>query len=113
MSCPEDCSCRSAFEYRLHPRIILPKLSLVQAGVEAAQPQQLRMGAFLDDPATINNDQAVGTAHRAQAVGDDQRGATHQQLPECVLDQALALRVQIAWRCPPESLIPRSPTRVS
>jgi hypothetical protein len=54
------------------------------------------MGALLDNPATIDHQEPIGAPYRAEPVGNDQRGSSHQQLSHGILDEPLALGVQIA-----------------
>ena len=88
----------------------------------------------LDDGAVVDDEDEVGVAHGAEAVGDDQGRAVAQRLVERPLqgllglavevggglvehDQAGALEQQASDRepllSPPESRWPRSPTTVS
>ena len=52
------------------------------------------MRAFLDDPAFVHHDDAVGGAHGRQAVSDDDGGAVRHQSVERVLHQSLTLSVE-------------------
>jgi hypothetical protein len=54
------------------------------------------VGAFLDDPAVVQNHQPVGPAHGAEPVGDDQGGPAHQKAFQSILHQSLALGIETA-----------------
>ena len=70
-------------------------LPFEQAAVNSPlQPDQLFVGTFLDDPAAIENQQAVEHAHGRQAVGDDERGAPDHQALHRLLDQHLRFRIE-------------------
>ena len=51
------------------------RLDLHQPRVLAVEPHQLVVRALLDQPALVEDEDAVGVAQRAQAVGDRDRGA--------------------------------------
>ena len=57
---------------------------------------QLVVGAALDDPALVEDDDLVAVADGAQAVGDDQAGAA--AAAEVVVDERLGHRVERAGR---------------
>jgi len=65
----------------------------IEAGVASAGCDQLVMGAALDDPAAVDNDDLVRVAHGAQPVGDDDAGASAEEHLHGALDAALALGV--------------------
>ena len=75
------------------------------------------MRAFLDNAPMVQHHQPVRPAHGAEPVRDDQRGAPDEELGERVLDQPLALVVQVAggfiqdenWRILKESTSERKP----
>ena len=64
--------------------------------VMTARGHQLLVGADLDDGSAIEHEDAVGMANRAQPVGDDERGAAVEQSGQALLDQPLALGVEVA-----------------
>jgi hypothetical protein len=64
----------------------------VQARVQAALGDQLLVAALLDQATALQNQDAIGRAHRAEAVGDHQRGAAAQELGQ----RARQLRLGIA-----------------
>ena len=88
----------------------------------------------LDDPAIIDDEDAVRIGDGGETVSDDQRGAAGRKLSQRLLDRPLRLGIQrrgrlgrmrvggffrkmraMASRCfwPPESFTPRSPMTVS
>src|SRR6266699_3595437 len=75
-----------------------PCLNAMQRRVTPAAGHQLVMGAVFDHPATVDGDDAIGTAHRRQAVGDDDDGAPAHDGLHVLLDDAFALIVECA-RC--------------
>src|SRR5208283_2522729 len=80
----------------LHERLsALEPLELDHVVVMAARGHQLLVGADLGDGSAIEHEDAVGMANRAQAVGDDKRGAAMEQSGQALLDQALALGIEI------------------
>ena len=56
---------------------------------------QLVVGPHLGDAAAVDHHDAVGVPHRRQAMGDDQGRATLHQLGQRLLDQELALGVEV------------------
>ena len=70
-------------------RLVLPQLRVV-----AVQPQQLVVGAVLDDAALLEHDQAIHARDRRQAVRDrDHRLAFHEP-EELLLDRELGFAVE-------------------
>src|SRR5688500_251277 len=69
-------------------------LTLVELRVHPAAREQVRVASFLHHSAVIEHDHAVGATHGAQAMRNDQRRATAEQLLHRFADQALALTVQ-------------------
>ena len=69
------------------------QLRLVQPPVGALARHQFVVRADLDDPAALQDDQAVGLAQGAQAVGDGDRRAALDQVVERLLDLPLGLGV--------------------
>ena len=65
-----------------------------QAGVGAVAGHELVVAADLDDAAVVEDDDAVGVADGAEAVGDDEGGAALLQLLQRLLDEVLALAVE-------------------
>src|SRR5262249_45561373 len=74
---------------RLHAR---------QGRLWTAAPDQLLVRPVLDEAAALDGDDAVGRAHRRQAVGDDQHRPAGGDLPHVLLDHALALIVERTGR---------------
>ena len=56
---------------------------------------QLVVGPHLGDAAAVDHHDAVGVLHGGQAMGDDEDRAPLHQLGQRLLDQELALRVEI------------------
>ena len=52
------------------------------------------MGAFLDDAARFQHEDAVCLENRRQSVRDDKRGAALHELLECSLNKGLAFGVE-------------------
>src|SRR5216683_2625638 len=65
-------------------------LQSVQHRVAAAGAHQLVVRAVLDEPAAVDGDDAVGVAHRREAMGDDEHGAVLRDLLHVGLDHPLA-----------------------
>ena len=59
--------------------LLLRDPGLVQSGVDAAQPDQLRVVAALHDAAGVDDDDLVGGLCRREAVRDRDRGAAPGQ----------------------------------
>ena len=68
-------------------------LRLVQAIIRSLGGKQLVVVSFLDDSAAFKDDQPVGAAKRAEAVGDGDRRAALHEIVEGGLDFALGFRV--------------------
>ena len=64
----------------------IPSIQLI---ILALLLDELVMGAPLDDAALLHDHDAVGVAHRGQAVGDDKGGAPGHQGVHAVLHQPL------------------------
>ena len=62
-------------------------LDMGEAGVEAVQREQLIMGAALDDFAVPQDQDQVGVADGAEAMGDDEAGATGHEPVQSFLDE--------------------------
>ena len=73
----------------------LEPLELDHVVVMTARVHQLLVGADLGDGSAIKHEDAVGMANRAQAVGDDKRGAAVEQSGQALLDQPFALGVEV------------------
>ena len=54
------------------------------------------MGSLLHDPAAVEDHQTVGSPYGAEPVGNDQGRTPHQELAQGILDQPLALGIQVA-----------------
>jgi hypothetical protein len=110
------------------------ELQARQACVEAAACNKLGVGAFLDDPALVHDQNAVGAKHSRQRWAMTIVVRFEHQPFERLLNQFLAFRIErrcrlveqqdrasrrmaramaMRWRWPPESVMPRSPTGVS
>ena len=110
------------------------KLHFVVVGVEAVFFHQLPVGSPLRDPLIVDYTDFVRIADGGKAVGDGDGGSVFGKFFQADLNVALALIVQgggglvrirmggffkntrameILCFCPPESLVPRSPTKVS
>ena len=61
--------------------------------VEAAALQQLLVGAAVDDPAAVDDDDLVGERDRREAVGDDEGRPALHHLAQAALDRRLGARV--------------------
>ena len=53
------------------------------------------MGAPLDDPSPVDDEEEVGLAHRGEAVGDDEGGPTGQRRSQGLLHRRLGLGVEV------------------
>src|ERR1700735_1855474 len=71
-----------------------PELSAIELRVRPLVRQERVVRAFLDDAAVIEDRDAVGAADGAQAMGDDERRASTEELDHRLLDQPLALAVE-------------------
>src|SRR5215217_2214831 len=71
------------------------ELGPVQVGVQAAGPQQLGVGALLDDAAALDDQDPVGVDDGRQPVGDDQAGPALQGGGQRLLDVDLGLGVEV------------------
>src|SRR5215813_13787510 len=67
-------------------------------GITAALGIELLMGSLLDHDALIEDDDEVGAAYGAEAVGDDEGGAALHEGGEAALDEAFGLGVEVARR---------------
>ena len=65
-----------------------------QLGEDAAQMNQLGIGAGLDDPAVVEDEDAIGVAQGGQSVGDEDDGAIGAGGVDGLLDQPFAGVVQ-------------------
>ena len=74
--------------------VLAEGLHVDKAAVEAAEGDELAVGAALDDGAVVHNDDFVGVADGGEAVGDDDAGAPQHELVEGLLDGVLALGVE-------------------
>src|SRR6188474_382 len=62
-------------------------------GVEAALGKEFAVCPLLHHFAEVENKDAVGMAHGAEAVGDDEGGAVHHETFKSLLDESLGFRV--------------------
>src|SRR5438128_12614214 len=76
----------------------VPELALVELGVAAASGQERGVVAALDDLARLDHQDQVGVADRAQAMRDDDAGASAQEPAERCLDPLLGAGVDAARR---------------
>src|SRR4030081_1733483 len=76
----------------------VPELALVELGVVAASGEERGVVAALDDLAGLDHQDQIGVLDRAQAVCDDDAGASTQQPAERYLDPLLGARVDTARR---------------
>jgi len=94
--------------------------------VERAAVEQLIVGAAIDEPAAVEDDDLVGERDRREPVGDDERSprliaASVWASTDDVASSRIRIRgsassaraIAIRCRCPPDSVRPRSPTIVS
>ena len=63
-------------------------------GIEAVFCQQFIMGPLFDDAAVVDDDDVVGIADRAQAVGDDDGRAAFHEAVQGSLDDLFAFRIE-------------------
>ena len=54
------------------------QLQVVKAGVESAAREQILVLSFFDDPASLEDQDPIGGADGAQAMGDHERGPSSQ-----------------------------------
>src|SRR5829696_1840665 len=71
------------------------ELGAVQVGVETAGGQQVGVGALLDDPAAVDDQDPVGVDDGRQPVGDDQAGPALEGGGQGLLDVDLGLGVEV------------------
>jgi len=100
---------------------------LVDLAEDRALLEHLRLRAARRDPAGLEHDDLVRERDRREPMGDDDRRATARILASVVASTdavassrtrirgsiTSARAIAILWRCPPESVIPRSPMTVS
>ena len=72
------------------------ELQLGEPGVERTGVDQLRMGSLGNQLAAVQNENAVGVAHRGKAVGDHQRCPVCGELLDRLLDEGLAFCIERA-----------------
>ncbi len=87
---------RTNYEYRNDLYRLALELAQVQVVVETFFIQQFLVGALLDDLAVIDHQDVVGIPDGAQAVGDDEAGASGHQAQQGLLDAGLGARVHAA-----------------
>src|SRR5262249_60862949 len=78
----------------LRRQVELTELELVELAVLAAARHQLAVRAALDDLPVRHDDDAVGTAHRRQAMRHHQRRAIDHEALERLLHEPFRLRVE-------------------
>src|ERR671924_1240745 len=71
-------------------------LESVKMSILAVAGQEFCVRAFLDDASTVDHDKAIGQAHGAKAVGDDERGASSRGALKRVHNGALGNGIQTA-----------------
>src|ERR1700739_655946 len=75
-----------------------PGLQAVQVRIAPAGSHELFMRAVLDEPASLDRDDAVGSTNGRQSVSDDQDGAPAGYFSHVFMDDPLARVVQRACR---------------
>ena len=73
-------------------------LQPVERRIASARPDQLVVGAVLDQAAAIDGDDAVGKPHRGQPMGNDENSPPFADLCHVLLDDPLALIIERAGR---------------
>ena len=76
-----------------HAQLLILVLELIQAIVNAALRQQFLVRALFAEASLVEHQDAVGVLNSAQAMGDDQRGASQEQAVERVADEHFGLGV--------------------
>ncbi len=71
------------------------ELALVQLGVQAADGEQLGMGALLDQAAVVEHQDLVGGQHGRQPMRDGDGGPPGERWLEGGLDELLGDGVQV------------------
>src|ERR1700689_2690715 len=66
--------------------------------IGAAPRNQLLMLAGFDRPSALDNPNPVGADDRLQAMGDDERGASHPQIVQRLLHFPLGFRIKRGGR---------------
>ena len=75
-----------------------PRLQEMQVGVAAVRADEVVVRAVFHDASALDRDDAVGAAHRREAMGDDEDRAPLRNAPHVVLDDPLALVIERARR---------------
>jgi len=88
--------CDSKSQHDASRRVV--ELQPGEAGVETALGEQRVVPALLDDPAFVEDDDAVSAADRGETMGDDDRRAVVHQPLERLLDQLLRFGVERGGR---------------
>ena len=70
----------------------------MQPAVGIAAADQFVVGAGVDNPALVHDHDPIGQGQRRQAVGDDDRGPVTRKLFQHLVDQLLALQIDLAGR---------------
>src|SRR5689334_1044305 len=73
-------------------------LQHVEFCVTAVGADQFVVTAVLDDASGLQRDDAIGSTHRRQAMGDDEDGTSGRDPLHVLLDGALALVIEGAGR---------------
>src|SRR5579885_64801 len=74
--------------------LLVRELQFVEPAVSAAEREQFRMFAGLDDPTALDDDDQVGAADGREAVRDDDCRAPARQVRERLLHKPLRLGVE-------------------
>ena len=69
-------------------------MAFQESGIDPTGSDQIVMDTLLDDPSVGQHHQAVGGTYRAQTVGDDQRGSSHHQSFQGLLDETFRFSVK-------------------
>ena len=71
------------------------ELVLVERPIEATALQQLVMGAVVDQPSALQDQDHIRGQDRGEAVGDHERRPTAEERPQRRLDELLRERVEV------------------
>ena len=66
-------------------------LAVVEVAVAAVEVVEGLVGATLDDPSLLDDEDLVGAADGGEAVGDDEGGAALHEVAEAMLDEGFGL----------------------
>src|SRR5262245_39561440 len=70
------------------------KLQVIKLAIFAIPRKQLVVGAFLNDPAVLDDDDPIGTANRGEPMRDDQGGAVLHQYFESLLHRMFGFGIE-------------------